>query len=143
MNVSSQTCRHLVLWDTQSRVFLPKPASCLIAPMAGGQRSQPHGQKHPGAGLRVKHLCWERQGTAAYRQLCLEVLLGQLPPAPVSAESQQSSFGVLVTKGCGEWGPAELAFPPHLFRVPTGPTRIPSGNLCPPRLPLAWSRAFL
>lgn len=44
----------------------------------------------------------EAEGGAGHS--CLqEVLVGHLLPPPVPAESQQSSFGVLVTKGCGKW----------------------------------------
>lgn len=44
-------------------------------------------------------------GHSCLQEPCLEVSVGQLPPPPVPAESQQSSFGVLVAEGCGQWGP--------------------------------------
>lgn len=50
----------------------------------------------------MNHPCWEGRAqllAGSFVGKCQSV--SQLPPPPVPAESQQSSFGVLVAEGCG------------------------------------------
>lgn len=99
MSVVSGICHNLVLWDTQSRILLPRPPSCLTAPMTGGQISCSPGQRHPGAGPK-----WgdsHQEGCSCLLEGCWEVLVCQLSRPPVPPESQRSSLGVWVSEGCG------------------------------------------
>lgn len=89
---------------------LSQPASCLFLPLWQEDRGRdPHGQRHPGVGLRLSHLCLGAAGHSCLQKAWFGSVVSQLLPPPVPAGSQPSSLAGLVCQGV--WGIDPLS--PH------------------------------